>query len=259
MAFDLSPVTAEARLIVERAAAVYIAHTQPWLVGLLLYGSVLKGDFIPGCSDIEFHLYLNADAFDAEGKLPLELGLAIQRDLARIDPAPFGYIQCYALPGKVPDGQIGPIPGAYHLLSGELPVAEATGEQLAQAAKNALSRLTPVPEYISLHLLRHGSGKVERTVRRLCTDVWPTLYHVLTLQQDDPIAVWRLPKPDAIALLDEGVSPGQEIRAFDRAVRAYYPAQESVEDMLTVIESGVAFLGAAKKWWDETYAGWTFD
>lgn len=60
---DLSRFTPEARLIVEQAAKVYIEHTRPWFVGLIVHGSAVKGGFIPGCSDIDLHLYLDKAAF----------------------------------------------------------------------------------------------------------------------------------------------------------------------------------------------------
>ena len=50
---DLSGVQPEARPIVEAASAVYLQHLRPWLLGLLLHGSALKGGYIPGCSDID--------------------------------------------------------------------------------------------------------------------------------------------------------------------------------------------------------------
>ncbi len=40
----------------------------------------------------------------------------------------------------------------------------------------------------------------------------------------------------------------QAIRAFYQPVQAYYPAEASVEQALTVIETGVVFLRAAKAW-----------
>jgi hypothetical protein len=43
---------------------------------------------------------------------------------------------------------------------------------------------------------------------------------------------------------------GREIRAFYRAVWTYYPS-ESVEPALAVIAMGVAFLRAAKSWWED--------
>ena len=37
--FDITPVVPEARLIVKRAAQVYLQHTEPWCIGILIHGS----------------------------------------------------------------------------------------------------------------------------------------------------------------------------------------------------------------------------
>src|SRR6185437_1214331 len=144
MVVDITRLVPAAQPIAARAAAVYLEHTRPWFVGLLAHGSAYKGGYIAGCSDIDFQLYLDNAAFTSDGALPLELLTAIYRDMAQIDPAPFRYIQCYALPCATPPGQVPPIPGAYAMLAGRLPVAEATSKQLLTSARAALARLEPL-------------------------------------------------------------------------------------------------------------------
>jgi hypothetical protein len=245
----LARVQPEAKPIVEAASQIYVTHVRPWLVGLVLHGSALKGGFIPQCSDIDLQLYLDEAAFTPEGQLPLDICLSIQQELAQIDPSPFQYIQCYALPPHLPANQVGPIPGGYAVLLGRLPVPEATEEQVRSAARRALDDLIPLPDYVPRDLLQHGGGKLERSVRLLCTDVWPTLYQVLTLQQQAGLQVWCLPKEQAIAQLSPTMALGQTIRAFYGRVYAYYTGERSVETALQVISCGVAFLRAAKDWW----------
>lgn len=249
--FDTSRLVPAAQPIAARAAVVYLKHTRPWFVGLLAHGSAYKGGYIAGCSDIDFQLYLDPAAFTPDGALPLDLLEAIYRDMARIAPAPFRYVQCYALPCATPAGQVPPIPGAYTMLAGRLPVAEATGEQLLASARAALTRLEPLTHSLASELLSHGGGRLRHKTRLLCTEVWPTLYHLATLQQRDPIAVWNLPKPDVIALLPPESPTGSAIRAFYAAVNEYYPAEASVDGMLDVITRGVAFLREAQQWWSE--------
>ena len=77
------------------------------------------------------------------------------------------------------------------------------------------------------------------------------LYQVLTLQHDDPLAVWGLPKRQAIELLPGNSPLRRAIEAFDRALRACYRSEEPVEQALAVIEAGVAFLQTARRWWEE--------
>lgn len=252
MEVDVSNLTPEARPIVCEVATVYLEHTAPWFIGLIVHGSAVKGGVIPGCSDIDFQLYLEDSAFTSQGQLPLELGLSIYRDLSNISLAPFRYAQCTTLPGRLPEGFVGPVPGAYHLVAGRLPVAEATAQQLRESARGALAELDPMPPFIMGRLIGHGGVRLARSIRLLCTKVWPVLYQVLTLQQDDVIGVWCLPKEQAIELLPTNTSLSQTIRRFYQAVQVYYPAEDSVEGALLVIESGVTFLKAAKSWWDET-------
>ena len=252
MEVDVSNLMSEARPIVREVTAVYLEHTEPWFIGLIVHGSAVKGGVIPGCSDIDFQLYLEDSAFTSQRQLPIELGLSIYRDLSKIDTAPFRYVQCATLPSRLPEGFVGPVPGAYHLVAGRLPVAEATAQQLRESARGALAELNPMPPFIMGRLLGHGGVRMARSIRLLCTKVWPVLYQVLTLQQGEVVGVWCLPKEEAIELLPANTSLSQTIRGFYQAVREYYPAEDSVAGALSVIESGVAFLKSAKSWWDAT-------
>ena len=250
---DVSPLVPEARQVVAAIAQVYWRHTQPWFVGLLVHGSALKGGFIPGGSDIDFQLYLEDAAFDTHHNLPFDTAVAIQRDLEHIAIAPFQAIQCfprpagYALPGH--EEWVPPIPGAYHVVLGRLPIAPATPGQVRSAARRALGALNLVPFDIANNLLDYAPGRMTRLVRLLSTAVWPTLYHVLTCQAADPLAPWRLPKTDAIALLPETEPLSVEIQEFDACLRAYYQAGQPDAAGLAVIEQGVRFLRVVEVWY----------
>ncbi|HEV8193475.1 MAG TPA: hypothetical protein VGP82_18595 [Ktedonobacterales bacterium] len=247
---DASNLVPEAQPIAQAAAEALIRHTEPWLVGVMAHGSAYKGGFIPACSDVDMQLYLEPAAFAADSQLPLDLCIAIHRELARIDPAPFGYIQIRALASVPAPTYIGPIPGAYTMIAGTMPLPEATEQQLRDSSRAALDQLKPIPDYLPAGLLDHGAARLARQTRWLCTDVWPTLYRVLALRTDEALGVWRLPKEQAIALLPEDDPLGASIRTFHTAVCAHYPAEATVDGALAVIETGVALLRAAKTWWE---------
>ena len=248
--FDVSGLIPEAQDTAIAVARIFWEHTQPWFVGLVCFGSAVKGGFIPGASDIDFHLYLQDAAFTSADALRLEVALAIHSDLAQINPAPFRYIDGGAERGTLPEGHVGPIPGNYHLIAGRLPLAEATAEQLQAQARWSLARLTPLPAFVSEGLLHHGEGRgqLALTVRALCQVTWPVLYQVCCLGQVDALRVWQLPKQEVIALLSPDEPMGRAIRTFNRAVWAYYPTEDSVDEALKVIETGVGFLQAATDW-----------
>jgi hypothetical protein len=243
-------------------ADIYWKHTQPWFVGLACFGSAVRGDVIPGASDLDFHLYLQPSIFiHADGKhniLPLELGLAIYRDLGQVDPAPFRYIDGGAETNLLPEGHVGPIPGNYHMLAGVLPYAEATNTQVKVRAQHELNRLNPMPSFVSEAFFRHGTGRgdLSHTVRQLCQMVWPTIYHVASLEQEDALAVWRIPKNRMVHLFSTDDILGSSIHGFNTTMRQYYPTEEPVATALELIQLGVKVLQSAADWWrttDSTY------
>src|SRR4029079_9615028 len=196
---DLSRLSPESARVTEEAAGVYLAHTRPWFIGLIVHGSALKGGILPGSSDIDFRLYLEDSAFTVDDRLPVELAIAIHRDLAKIDLGPFSYIQCYAFPGDGLEGWVGPIPGAYYLVAGRLPVAEATAEQLRASARESLANLVTEPAHLANGLLDHGCGRLQRHFRLFTTEVCPVLFQVLSLSLEGPIRAWNLTKLEAMS------------------------------------------------------------
>ncbi|GER88675.1 hypothetical protein KDW_28370 [Dictyobacter vulcani] len=250
--FDVSPLIPEAQSVARAAAEVYWKHLQSACIGILVHGSALKGGMIPGCSDLDFQLYVRPEALTEHGQLPFELSMAIQRDLAQLDPAPFQYIQAYVKASRetLVEGLVGPIPGAYHLLYGRLAVPEATAEQLIEGSKHTLERIPQVIARLSGDLLQHGGGRLERNVRFICTDVWPILFSVLTLQSGQAIEIWRLSKTSALNLLPLHTPMGSEIQRFYQCVNSYYGGEATLEAALAVFEHGVAFLRAVEQWYE---------
>ena len=248
---DVSGLVPEARPIARQVARVYVKHTAPWFTGLIVHGSAVKGGVIPNCSDMDFQLYLRDEAFSWRGQFPLELGYAIRRDLESIRLWPFRYVQCYVHHNRPEPGWVGPIPGAYHLVAGRLPVPEATADDLRRSARRALDELDATPDFVLGKLLGPGGVRLERSIRLLCTKVWPVLYQVLTLQdpEEDPIRLWCLPKEEAMSRLPHDSALHQAIQAFYGAVWAYYPEEDTLEGALAVIETGMGFLQAAESWW----------
>ena len=132
---NVDPLVAEARPIVEKAASVYIHHTRQYFVGLIVHGSALKGGFIPvqryrhAALRHSRRVHRRPPAVGADGGDPPRS--------PRIDLAPFRYIQCYAFSGRMAAGWVGPVPGAYHVIAGRLPIPEATPDELFESARRS--------------------------------------------------------------------------------------------------------------------------
>jgi len=230
----------DAQDICMAVADVYGSHTQEWFVGLVVFGSAVKGGFIPGCSDIDFQLFLKDDAFDPDGCLSLSVGLEIHRNLLKIDPAPFRYIQCTPFSTeRLPKGYFGPVPNTYRVVRGHLPVPEARVEDLLGSAKQELATFDPSPDFVRKGLLDHGGGRLDRDIRLLCTKVWPILFHVLSLYSKDPIRAWQLPKDRACEELPEDFGLRKRMLDFYQAVCRYYSDEQSQLEALDLVERSV--------------------
>jgi hypothetical protein len=108
--------------------------------------------------------------------------------------------------------------------------------------------LCPDTLAIASRLLQHGGGHLERTVCALCTDVWPTLYHVVALQALNPLEVWALPKEAVIARLAAEEELRQAVWGFYQRVTTYYRRPHRVEEALAVLEQGILFLQHVHAW-----------
>lgn len=250
MQLDVSGVQPEAQRTVERVARIFVTHLGQSLVSLIAHGSAVKGGYIPRGSDIDLKLIVTPPVLDDIGALPLDIAIQIHRDLAVIDPAPFRYLQArvHRVGART---EAGFIRGAYHVVYGDEELPLATDEELRQNAHVALSGLNPVviSARASNHLLDHGEDRLFRELRLLCTAIWPTLYHVVSLIDNDAVATWSLTKSAAIARTNPETDVGQSIRTFYSTVVAHYRDGEAVETALESVASGVAFLHLTASWY----------
>jgi len=249
---DASGVQPAARPIVERIAHVFIGHLGVSLVTLVAHGSAVKGGIIWGSSDVDAVAVVHPERLTGHGELPLELAVALHRDLARIDPAPFRYLQAYVSPAQ-PVGSkagIGFIPGTFHIVTGARDVPIATGVELLAAARHALGKLDPdaARAGISNALLNHGEGRLDRQVRWTCTDVWPLMYHVACVHLDDGLAAWQRTKHEVLALLADDPVLGEPLAHWFRVVTDHYAHGETLESALATLSAAAAFYDAAAQW-----------
>ncbi|WP_028777223.1 hypothetical protein [Shimazuella kribbensis] len=237
----------EVQKIAEQVMDVYKKHTGKVFIGLIVHGSAVKGGFIHGSSDIDFQLFLKPSIFERNGMLPLELYLKAHQDLAKIDTTPFRYIQCKALSSQLPDGYIGPVPGTYKIVAGTMPIQEATNEQLKHSAHESLYRLYDTPNYLTA-LLDHGKDRLTHLIRLLCTKVSTLVYQVLSIEYDNAIQIWNMPKNLAIRCL-----PNDNLKSYAELfythAKSYYPQETSIYDALEMVKYAVLFFDNTKKWY----------
>jgi len=113
-------------------------------------------------------------------------------------------------------------------------------------AEHTLASLRIPPFDVADSLMDHGDGKLERTVRLLCTTVWPAFYSfgVWRLRKAD---LWTLPKDEAMKVVSAADQPvGLKIMVFYESCVEYYVRQRTVENALAVIHNALEFLTTVK-------------
>lgn len=280
---DIVGIQPSATSIVEGIARVFIDHLGASLVTLVAHGSAVKGGIVPGSSDVDAIAFVRPERLTAHGELPLDTALDLHRDLARIDPAPFRYLQAYVQPAGTMHG-LGFIPGTFHIVTGAPDVPTATGEELLAAARHALGELDPdaARARISHALLNHGEGRLDRQVRWTCTDVWPLMYHVACVHLDDgpervapevtplvlprvgdsgvhgatqqaqlphaAVAAWQRTKHEVLAILADDPIVGDPLAHWFEVVTDHYANGETLESALAALSAAGAFYDAAAQW-----------
>lgn len=249
---DVTGIQPLARSIVERIARVYIDHLNSSLMTLVAHGSAVKGGIIPGSSDVDTVAFVRPERLTPHGELALDIALDLHRDLARIDPVPFRYLQGHVCPAGTAPG-LTFIPGTFHVVAGAPEIPTATGEDLLAAAHHALGGLDPgaVSARISTALLDHGECRLNRLMRGTSTNVWPLMYHVACVQLDDGLAAWQRTKHEVLAVLVDDPIVGDPLARWFEAVSAHYADGETVESALSGLSAAAAFHDAVARWYGE--------
>jgi hypothetical protein len=247
---SLPLVQPEAREIVAQLASLCKRQFGPDLRTLLIHGSAAKGGIIPGSSDLDFVMIVEPGLLTPVGELPFERAVEFHAELARIEPAPFLYLQGNVYAHRSPKG-IGFIPGTYHVVAGNHDVPLATSETLIESAQAALARFDPdrYRDDRSNALLNHGETRLYRQVRWMCTDIWPMAFHIATLVEGDGIRAWQRTKHQTVAFLAHDPTVGGPLQQWLDTVSHHYAAGETTATALEALSAGVAFLDAASRWY----------
>ena len=239
-----------ARSLVCQTADTYRRHLGQDLVSLVAHGSAVKGGLIPGSSDVDLVAFLRPHGLTPHGELPLDVAIRLHRDLSRIDPAPFRYIQGIVLPAG-DRSRIRFIPESYCVVLGDRDVPIATADQLMREARAALDTLEPerLAAPISNALLDQGEGRLFRQVRGLCTVVWPLMYQVACIYHGNAVHVWQRTKFEVAEMLTAEPAIGPPLSRWMDAVTHHYDNGENSSTALEAIRAGVSFLDAADEWY----------
>lgn len=194
---------------------------------VLLKGSTLKGDFIPGYSDLDLHSFLSPEVMIGRAAPRPELAMRFQASIGKLEPRDYdcNSFQLYFLNyDRYPEGWAKPVPGSYVVLHGELPpgFTDVTADEYRAHAREALRRL---PVAVA-QLIERGIDKPDRSLppilRLAGIELKQATYAAASLLAEDPLVTWTLPRPEVLVRLSEAQLPYlPELRAAFAALERW--------------------------------------
>ena len=113
---------------------------------VIVKGSAVKGDFLPGYSDLDVHAFVHPDVLMSDRAPKLEYAMRFQEAIGGLEPRDAGasQFQVYFLPADRPAEDWAPaVPGSYEVVYGEAPAALANWRDFDYEgrAKQSLARI----------------------------------------------------------------------------------------------------------------------
>lgn len=220
---------------------------------VLLKGSALKGDFVPGYSDLDLHCFLSPEVMVGRAAPTPELAMRFQSAIGKLEPRDYGCnsFQLYFLNHeRYPDGWAKPVPGSYVVIHGETPdgFGEVTREEYLEHARNALSRL-PVT---AAQLIERGIDKPDRSLppilRLAGIELKQATYAAASLLTGDPLLIWTLPRQEVLSRLREASLPClPELRATFAALEQWEELVADPDRVRVTLLSALRLLGELAK------------
>lgn len=249
-----TPAGAVALALADRVAGALQEALGPALLGLIVKGSALHDDFIPGYSDLDMHAFVRDEVLAAPQALELGLALEVQAALARLDLDGHGVgsLQLYFIAWSegYPTAWSRPWPGTYRVLHGTLPPGfeQVQAAEYRQRAHECLGLFPRWGQDLFRRVVNTPDAGLPGLVREVGAVLKPLLFVTASLVTGEPEGVWRGYLADALAVVEPGVSPSGSFTAFFDGVRAWPPeparARRLLADARVAIDESVAWYQA---------------
>ncbi|MBM4401375.1 MAG: hypothetical protein FJ045_05430, partial [Crenarchaeota archaeon] len=177
---------------------------------ITLKGSAIKGDFIRGYSDLDFHVFLKPEAMDGEKSPKLDEAIRFQKTFGDVEPEDFdaSQFQIYFINSeKYPSDWIPPVKGTFKVYWGILPLVakEADDSTYVRFAKQFLSDVTEDKKKLVERFVDKPDTLVPTVVRLLGATVKGHMYSVAVLLTEKPKYAFKMKLDALIPLVEKGL------------------------------------------------------
>ena len=238
-------------LVVSACKAVFGSS----LLCVTLKGSAVKGDFIPGYSDFDFHVFLKPHVMDGESAPKAEYAIRFQRAFGHVNPEDFkvSQFQIYFIDSEnYPEDWAPPVVGTYKILWGSLP---ETAEELDDPAY-----IRSAEQHLSISNIEYSKRsnvarfvdkpdtRIAYNVRLVGGTLKNFMYSVSVLLTEKPEVAFGLDLDKMITLVEEGIGSEGHLLAFFEHVSDWTRIQQDPEHAREAFQEGIQALDEIASW-----------
>lgn len=245
--------------IIIKAANLVISACKKSFDGSLecvtIKGSAVKGDFIPGYSDFDFHVFLSPEVMDSERVPKTDYALKFQKSFGHVQPEDFevSQFQIYFINSQhYPDDWVQPVKGTYKIVWGKLPKAatEADDQIYIQQAKEYLKIIEDSRRTIVGRFVDKPDKGVSGVDRLLGATLKGHMYSVLILLTNNPKDSLRLLLDEMIVQVEKGINSKGHFTAFFEQISDWTKIQQNSDKARKAFEEGIAALEEINRWYN---------
>jgi len=220
---------------------------------VILKGSAVKGDFIRGYSDFDFHVFLKPEATDGEKAPKVEGAVRFQKAFGGVDPEDFGVsqFQIYFINSeRYPVDWVPPVAGTYRVLWGSphCILKEFDDSTYLRYAKQSLSNVDDSEKKIVEKFVDKPNTQLPTVVRLLGASLKGYMYSVSMLLTSKPKTTLRLNLDELILTVEEGIGSGGSLTTFFEKIANWILVQHDYDYARETFGEGIKALGEIACW-----------
>jgi len=221
-----------------------------------LKGSAVKGDFVPGYSDFDFHVFLGPEAMESERVPKIGCALRFQKAFGRVKPADYGVsqFQIYFINSqRYPADWVPPAEGTFRVVWGELPsaVTEADNQLYIQQANKNLKTADDTRRSLIGRFVDKPDAAIPGLVRLLGTFLKGYMYSVMILLlTENPKDGIKLRLDEMITQVEKGIGSKGHFAVYFDQISDWAVIQQNADKVRAAFEEGMEALEEIGRWYN---------
>ena len=218
-----------------------------------LKGSAVRGDFIQGYSDFDFHVFLKPEVMDTERVPKIEGAIRFQKAFGNINPEDYGVsqFQIYFINSKrYPSDWIPPVEGTYKVCWGNLPysVRERDDSVYISYVKKFLSSVEYDKQKMVERFVDKPNTRLPSVVRLLGATLKEHMYSISVLLTSKPKVALTFGLDKLIPLIEEGINSKKHFTSFFEHIINWFFIQQNYGYAQEAFREGIMALEEIAIW-----------